>query len=178
MLAINNIPHELGISERNRSFLAYFEKRLGCVPNLLRVMMHSENALSAYYPFHNRKTSLSRREVEAITLSVSQYNRAMYCLSAHTMIAKLNSFSDEEILELRRGTASFDNKLDALVRLATHLTKHKSIVDNKLLETFFAERYTKEHFMDMIQVIGDTFITNITGRVFQVPIDYPLAKEL
>ena len=86
-------------------------------------MMYSDNALLAYYPFHSRKTSLSKRESEAITLVVSQQNNAMYCLSVHTMIAKLNGFSDDEILKLRKGVAPFNSKLDALVKLTGAIAK-------------------------------------------------------
>jgi|GEM_PF-1379546 hypothetical protein len=39
----------------------------------------------------------------------------MYCLSMHTMIAKLKGFSEEEILEIRKGSVSFDSKLNVLV---------------------------------------------------------------
>ncbi|WP_298734154.1 carboxymuconolactone decarboxylase family protein [uncultured Chitinophaga sp.] len=175
---MSSLPREETVNSKNRDFIEYFNKRLGRTPNLLVAMMHSANALSAYYPFHSRKTSLSRKEIEAITLTVSQHNGAMYCLSAHTMIAKLNGFSDEEILELRKGSASFNPKLDAMVKLAGYLATHCGSVNNTLLDNFFAAGFTREDFMDVVQTIGDTFIANMTGRVFQVPIDYPLAKEL
>lgn len=178
MVTINSFPNEAGLNKKNKGYLEYFNKRLGRTPNLLVAMMHSDQALSTYYTFHSRKTSLSKREIEAITLTVSQHNGAMYCLSAHTMIAKLNGFSDENILELRRASASFDGKLEALVKLAVYLARHTNSIDNSLLDNFFAAGYTKEHLIDMLQVIGDTVITNITGKVFQIPIDYPLAEEL
>jgi hypothetical protein len=94
------------------------------------------------------------------------------------MIAKLNGFSDEEILELRKGTASFDSRLNALVKLAAHMAGQAGQVDSAILHDFFGEGYTREQLMDMLQVIGDAFITNITGRVFNVAIDYPIVKEL
>src|SRR5690348_11733591 len=115
MLPINNLPNRTGVNKKNKDFLEYFNKRLGRTPNLLVAMMHSNHALSTYYTFHSRKTSLSKREIEAIALTVSQLNGAMYCVSSHTMIAKLNVFSDEDILELRNASASFDSKLDNLV---------------------------------------------------------------
>ncbi|MGJ1518036.1 carboxymuconolactone decarboxylase family protein [Sphingobacterium siyangense] len=58
---------------------------------------------------------MSKKELEAIALTVSQQNKAMYCLSMHTMIAKLKGFSEEEILEIRKGSVSFDSKLNVLV---------------------------------------------------------------
>ena len=178
MLIINGIPHAIAISEKNRVYLDYFNKKLGHIPNLFAAMMYSDNALSAYYAFHSRKTSLSKRETEAIALTVSEMNKAMYCLSAHTMIAKLNGFSDEDIVELRKGTAPFDSKLNALVKLSGAIARHPDRVNNNLLDNFFAEGYTKEHLIDALQAIGDSIITNITGKVFDVPIDFPPAKQL
>lgn len=178
MLTIDNMFHQIEIGEQNRSYLSYFNKRLGYTPNLFMAMMHSDNALSAYYPFHNRKTSLTKRESEAISLAVSQQNKAMYCLSAHTMIAKLNGFTDEEILEIRKGTALFNNKLNALVKLSKAIAAHPNRLDSDLLDGFFTVGYTQEHLIDTLQVIGDSFITNLIGKALNVPIDYPLAKEL
>lgn len=178
MLTINKMSSLVMTSGGNRSYLEYFNERLGHVPNLFIAMMYSDNALLAYYPFHSRKTSLSKRESEAITLVVSQQNKAMYCLSVHTMIAKLNGFSDDEILKLRKGVAPFNSKLDALVKLTGAIAKTPDHVDDKLLNTFFAEGYTKEQLIDAIQVVGDSFITNLTGKTFDVPIDFPLVKEL
>jgi len=178
MLTIHNIYNQVEIEGKNKNYLEYFNKRLGHTPNLFLAMMLSNNALSAYYTFHSRKTSLSKRDVEAIALVVAQHNRAMYCLSAHTMIAKLNGFSEKEILELRSGAASFDSRLNALVKLIVAIVEQPGTMDNNLLNTFFAAGYTKEHLIDALQVIGDGFITNIAGKVFDVPIDFPIAKEL
>lgn len=60
MLTINKMSSPVKTSEGNRSYLEYFNERLGHVPNLFIAMMYSDNALLAYYPFHSRKTSLSK----------------------------------------------------------------------------------------------------------------------
>ena len=173
-----DIPHLTEVSETNQGYIAYFNKKLGHIPNLFAAMMHSKNALSAYYPFHTRKTSLSVRESEAITLVVSQQNEAKYCLSVHTMIGKLNGFSEEEILELREGTASFDSKLNVLVRLVKNIVEQRGKPDNALLDQFFAEGYTCENLVDALYVVGDNFITNFTAKILDVPLDFPMAEEL
>jgi len=51
-------------------------------------------------------------------------------------------------------------------------------VDTVFVDNFFSEGYTTEHLVDVLNVIGDNFITNFTGKVLDVPIDFPLAKEL
>lgn len=172
------IPHLSEVRELNRNFVKYFNEKLGHTPNLYAAMMHSENALSAYYPFHTRKTSLSIREIEAIALVVSQQNRAMYCLSAHTMIGKLNGYSEEEIMHLRKGSAPFDQRLDILAQLVKNIVEQKGSVDSDKLNNFFDAGFTYENLIDMLFEVGDNFITNFTGKVLDVPIDFPLANKL
>lgn len=172
------LPDLAAVSEKNQRYAAYFMKKLGSVPNLYAAMMHSGHALGAYYAFHTRGSSLSKRESGAITLVVSQYHRAMYCLSAHTMIGKLNGFSGEEIIQLRGGRARFDAQLDALVQLAKGIVEGKGKVPPAMLENFFNKGYTLENLIDLLHVVGDTFITNFMSKVLEVPIDFPPADEI
>ncbi len=77
----NNMYLLNAMSEQNSKYLTYFNRKLGRKPNLFLTVMYSNDALSAYYRFISRKTSLSKKELEAIALTVSQQNKAMYCLS-------------------------------------------------------------------------------------------------
>jgi AhpD family alkylhydroperoxidase len=124
MLTIE-LPENKKAGQKNKELLEYFKERLGRVPNLYASMMHSENALTNYYQFHTTKVSLSKRECEAIMLVVSQENNSLYCLSAHTMIGKLNGFNEDQITQLRRGVAEFDKKLDALVKFIKNVVEEK-----------------------------------------------------
>ncbi|MEN2399362.1 carboxymuconolactone decarboxylase family protein [Flavobacterium sp. MC2016-06] len=170
---LTDIKHQDKISEKNKEYIEYFNKKIGYVPNMFVTMMHSENALTAYYPFHKQESSLSKREQEAIALVVSQDNKAEYCLNNHTMIAKLNDFSYQEILELRNGTAHFDPKLNILVSLIKNIIEHKGSVDNYLLEKFYIEGYNQGNLVDALHVVGDNYITNFIGKVFKTPVDFP-----
>ncbi len=69
-----DLIHFTKVCINNKIYTDYFNKRLGHTPNIYTAMMHSENALNAYYPFHTRKTFLSKREVESISLVVCQQN--------------------------------------------------------------------------------------------------------
>ncbi|MEP1223696.1 carboxymuconolactone decarboxylase family protein, partial [Maribacter dokdonensis] len=103
-----NVPTREEVSEKNQGIFDNLEKALGFVPNLYATYANSDTALENYLNFANAKTSLSAKEKEVVNLAVSQVNKCIYCLSAQTAIGKMNGFTDEQILELRAGKASFD----------------------------------------------------------------------
>ena len=113
-----NVPTREEVSSNNQAIFDQLNKALGFVPNLYATYAHSNTALENYLNFSNAKTSLSAKEKEVVNLAVSQVNECIYCLSAHTAIGKMNGFTDEQILELRAGYSSVNNKLDALAKLA------------------------------------------------------------
>lgn len=168
-MIIDDIQHT-DMGDENRYYLRYFIDKLGYIPNLIASMMHSKNALAGYYPFHERRSSLSKSEIEAIMLGISFANKATYCLSLHTMIAQLAGFTDWQIEEIKKGEVSFDSRLDILVKLAIKIAR-QPVLDPGLLDAFLASGFTKEQLMDMILVIGDSIITNMTDNVFNVPAD-------
>ena len=90
----------------------------------------------------------------------------------------MNGFTDEQILELRAGEASFDNKLDALARLARNITENRGRTDEAVLENYFNAGYSKGHLIDTISLVGDKTISNYVHSTTQVPVDFPLAEPL
>ena len=173
-----NVPKRDEVSSNNQVIFDNLEKALGFVPNLYATYAHSENALENYLTFSNAKTSLSTKEKEVVNLVVSQVNNCLYCLSAHTAIGKMNGFTDEQILDLRTGEASFDNKLDALVRLAKNTTENRGVTDNQVLENFFNAGWTKENLVDTIVLVGEKTISNYLHNTTRVPVDFPVAQSL
>ncbi len=166
------------VSAKNQQVFDQLKKAFGAVPNLYSTLAYSENALEAYINLENSKTSLSKKEVEAVTLVVSEVNSCVYCLSAHTIVAKLNGFTEEQTLEIRSGSASFDKKLDALVKVAKQLSEKRHAGDGTLIAAFFQAGYSKESLIDLIVHIGDRTISNILHAVTKVPNEFPLAKSI
>lgn len=141
-------------------------------------MAYSQNALSTYLALSSAKTSLKAKEKEVVNLVTSQVNDCDYCLAAHTYIGKLNGFSDEQILEIRSGHASFDAKLEALATLTKSFVQTNGRPDAALVDRFFEVGYTNENLVDLIVVIGDKVITNYLHGVTKVPVDFPAAPAL
>ncbi|MEM9647086.1 MAG: carboxymuconolactone decarboxylase family protein [Bacteroidota bacterium] len=173
-----NVPKREEVSSGNQAIFDNLEKMLGFVPNLYATYAYSENALGNYLNFANAKTSLKAKEKEAVNLAVSEVNGCTYCLSAHTAIGKMNGFTDEQILELRAGGASFDNKLDALAKLAKNITENRGATSQSVLDNFFAAGWTKENLIDTIVLVGDKTISNYINNTTEIPVDFPVVQPL
>ncbi|GLU43355.1 carboxymuconolactone decarboxylase family protein [Allomuricauda sp. NBRC 101325] len=173
-----NVPKREEVSAANQAIFDNLKNAVGFVPNLFATYAHSENALGNYLSLSNAKTSLKAKEKEVVNLAVSQVNNCIYCLSAHTAIGKMNGFTDEQILDLRAGKAPFDQKLDALARLAKNITENRGATDEQVLENFFAAGWTKENLIDTIVLVGDKTISNYVHSTTKVPVDFPLAQPL
>ncbi|WP_052823406.1 carboxymuconolactone decarboxylase family protein [Neotamlana sedimentorum] len=142
----NVIVLELKVSPRdevatsNQEIFDNLNKALGFVPNLYATMAYSDHGLRRYLNFQNAKTSFSNKEKEAINLIVSEVNGCVYCLSTHTLIEKMNGFTDTQLLDIKRDTSG-NAKLDALVKLAADITKNKGNADDENVH-FFLTRAT------------------------------------
>lgn len=172
------VPAKATVSSANQDLFDKLTKGLGKVPNLYATMAYSENALGTYLALQNAKSSLKAKEKEVVNLVVSQVNECDYCLAAHTYIGKLNGFTDEQILEIRSGAASFDSKLDALAGLVKSMVERRGKADAALVDNFFAAGYTNENLVDVIVLAGDKTITNYLHGITRVPVDFPAAPAL
>lgn len=173
-----NVPTKNEVSENNQAIFNQLEKGLGFVPNLYASFAHSETALGNFLAFGNSKTSFSAKEKEVINLAVSQVNECVYCLSAHTAIGKMNGFSEEQILDLRRGVAPFNDKLDALAKFARSVAVNRGAATPESIDNFYNAGYTKGNLADAILVIGEITITNYFHKTTEVPVDFPVAQSL
>ncbi|MFY0713536.1 carboxymuconolactone decarboxylase family protein [Seonamhaeicola sp. NFXS20] len=173
-----NIPTREEVSPNNQAIFDNLQNSLGFVPNLYATYAHSETALENYLNFANAKTSLSAKEKEVVNLVVSEVNSCIYCLSAHTAIGKMNGFTDAQILEIRSGNASFDNKLDALAKLAKNATENRGNTNQDILNNFCNAGYSKGNLIDVLVLVGEKTISNYIHNTTQVPVDFPLAKPL
>ena len=172
------VPKRENVSDENQAIFDQLKDKLGFVPNLYATYAHSENALKNYLDFSGSKTSLNNKEKEVVNLAVSQVNKCDYCLAAHTAIGKMNGFTDEQILEIRSNEVTFDNKLDALAKLAKNAVENRGKTDSDVLENFFNTGYTKENLIDTLVLVGDKTISNYIHSTTQIPVDFPEIPEL
>ena len=173
-----SIPTKEQVSPANQSIYDNLNKLVGRVPNLYAAFANSDYALGNYLTLQNSKSSLRAKEREVINLVVSQVNRCLYCLSAHSALAKMQGFSDEQILQIRKADIPFDQKLDVLAKLIKSIVENKGQVDEQLLDNFYAAGYTEGNLADVVIGIGDKMITNYMYALTEIPIDWPAVPEI
>jgi len=172
------VPTMDSVTPQNQEIFKNLNSALGFVPNLYATFAHSKNALGNFLTYANGETSFSKKEKEVIDLAISQVNECRYCQSAHTALAKMNGFTDEQVIELRQGRASFDSKLDALAQISRAIAQTNGKVSEELKENFFKAGYNKENLVDLITAAGAITVTNILHNLTDVAIDFPVAPEL
>ncbi|MBD3906615.1 MULTISPECIES: carboxymuconolactone decarboxylase family protein [Flavobacteriales] len=172
------VPTRGEVSENNQAIFDNLQKGLGFVPNLYAYYAKNETALGDYLALQNRKSTLKAKEREVINLVTSQINGCKYCQSAHTALGKMNGFTEDQIIELRKGSASFDSKLDALVKFTASVVENKGNATQESKDTFFEVGYTEANLIDVIIVVGDKVISNYIHNLTGFSIDFPIATEL
>jgi AhpD family alkylhydroperoxidase len=173
-----NVPTREQVSAANQAHFDALKKALGMVPNLYATLALSEHALGNYLAFQNAKSSITGKAREVVNLVVSQVNQCEYCLAAHTVIGGMVGFTPEQIIEIRRGSAAFDAKLDALAKLVKNIAVERGHANPVRVQAFFDAGWTKENLVDAIVVIGDKTVTNYLHGTTKVPVDFPAAPKL
>lgn len=171
------VPTRDEVTPENQAIFDNLNKALGFVPNLYATIAYSANGLGRYLAYQNAKTSLSNKEKEAVNLIVSQVNNCVYCQSAHTVLGKMNGFTDDEIINIRSGNAT-DSKLNALVQLAEAVTKNRGNANAALIDAFFEQGYTNESLVDLMLQVSEKTAMNYLHTLTQIPVDFPMAPAL
>jgi len=171
------VPTRDQVVPANQAIFDNLQKALGFVPNLYAAIAYSDNGLARFLAYQNAKTSLSNKEKEAVNLVVSQVNGCIYCQSAHLVLGKMNGFTDEQLLDIRK-EKSTDAKLNALVSLAADITRNRGNASPSNVNDFFAQGYTNENLVDLILQVSDKTAMNYLHNLTKIPVDFPLAPAI
>ncbi|WP_437369942.1 carboxymuconolactone decarboxylase family protein [Maribacter litoralis] len=173
-----DVPAREQMSKNNLPVYDAIVDGVGFMPNLFATLGMSDNGLNRYITLQNGSSTLTNKEKEAINLVVSEINDCNYCRAAHTTIGKMNGFTEAEALEIRNGKASFNKKLNALIKLSQDIVQTRGKINEKYLEIFFNEGYDKGQLIDVIIQVGEKTITNYLHNITQIPIDFPEVPQL
>ncbi len=154
-------------------------KAVGMVPNIYQGVGNSPAALEGLLQIGAAldKGQLSKAEIEAVKLAVSEAYGCTYCLAAHTLLGKKAGLSDAETINIRRGAAT-QPKLAALVRFVNIAIQPKGRITDDDLRAVKAAGYNDAQIAEVLLVIAQTVFTNLFNRVHQTPLDFPAAPAL
>jgi len=149
-------------------------KRLGRVPNMLKVMANAPAVLDGYLGLSRplKKATLPAATVERIALTVGAANGCGYCVAAHTYSGKKAAgLSDDEVEAAKRGTSA-DPKEAAAVAFARTLTETRGEADPSAAR---AAGWTDEQVLEIIAVVALQTLTNYVNKVAETENDWPAA---
>lgn len=172
------VPTRGEVSTSNQDIFDNLEKGLGMVPNLYAIMAISDTALGNYLAFQNAKTTFSNKEKQVVNLVVSQVNDCHYCQSAHTLLGTMNGLTEDQTIEIRKGHATFDKKLNALVALAKEITAKKGFASTETIDAFISAGYTKGQVIELVFLVAEKTAMNYVHAITKVEIDFPVAKAI
>lgn len=173
-----SVPTRAEVSANNQGIFDNLQKGLGFIPNLYAYYAKNETALGDYLTLQNRKSTLTAKEREVINLVTSQINGCRYCQSAHTALGKMNGFTDGQIIAIRKGSVSFDSKLDALAKFTASTVENRGRATEESKFAFFTAGYDEANMIDVVMIIGDKIISNYLHNLTGFEIDFPLAQQL
>jgi len=170
--SIDNAP------EKSQDVLARAKSRYGFVPNLVGAMSEAPEVADQYMAIGDalRRTSLSPTELHVVWFTVNTFHGCIYCMAAHTGIAKADQVAQEVIDTARAGGAYADPKLQALKSFAEAMVRDRGWVDADALAAFKAAGYSNQTVLEVILVIAHKTLSNYTNHVVETPVDPPFQK--
>lgn len=173
------VPTHDQVSAETQTIFDQYQHGGAAIPNLYATIGYSGNALASYmqYVRAQAKNTFHAREREAIYLIVSQFNGCEYCLASHTQSAIKAGWTEQDTLAIRAGTHP-DKKWQTIYAIIRSAIDDKGAVPESLQQEFFALGYKEAALIDLFVLINVMSFTNYVFRLTQIPIDFPLAKEI
>ncbi len=168
------------INIESKELLQQVQEKIGKIPNLYATIGYASSALKSMLNTESllaHGSSFSAKECEAINLIVSQVNECAYCLAAHTLTAKMQGYTSEDIIAIRKAEYG-DAKVNSLIRLAQSITANAGKADQEVLSAFFENGYDEKALIELIALVTLRSFTNYVYVNTQIPIDFPKAADL
>jgi len=175
MTRLHTLAHDQADQETAELF-GIIKRSLGKLPNLYATIGSNAPAVLAHVLGTGAtlaKSSLTRREQEAINLAVSEATGCDYCVAAHTMTGKLAGYTVEQTRELRSGSFAEDARTDALVKFALHLVQQRGTLDAAAVDALKAAGFSDRQLVEIPLAVSAILFTNMVNRINDTTLDFP-----
>jgi AhpD family alkylhydroperoxidase len=165
----------------SRDALKQLEAAKGKRLNIFSEMAHSPALLNAYAALEGALAehgTLTEADKQAIRLAVAGAQNCRYCQSAYTLAAKAAGLTEEQTVELRGGTASFDDALDALVRFAREAFDAHGHVAETTWQRAIDAGWRDDQLLEAFANAARTFLTSGFNHLVGTELDLPPAPGL
>ena len=150
------------------------QKKMGVVPNLVRVLGNAPAALEGYLNFSGAlaQGGMNAKLREQIALTVAETNLCSYCLSAHSFIGSRLGLNAGEIESARNASAA-SSKDDAVLKLARSLVLQRGEVSDSDLATARAAGLGDSEIVETIAHVALNIFTNYLNHAARTVVDFP-----
>jgi uncharacterized peroxidase-related enzyme len=150
------------------------QKKLGVVPNMMRLMANSPAVLEGYLALSGAlgSSTLDAKTRERIALATAELNACGYCLSAHTFIGGKLGISPAEVEGARRGTSD-DPRTKAILDLARSILVERGRVRDADLLVARKAGVSDAQIAEIVATVALNVFTNWFNHVADPVIDFP-----
>lgn len=172
---IDNAP------EAGQETLRALEKSIGKVMNIHGEMAHSPVVLETYAAMNaaiTRHGTFDARTREAIALAVGAVDNCGYCQAAHTLSGKAAGLTEEQTVAIRRGTADFDDRLDALVAVVREIAGEVGEVSDATWKRAVEAGWSDVQLTEAFAHVAVNLFTNYFNHYARTDLDVPAAPAV
>ena len=166
--------------EASRDALKALAQKYGKVLNIHGEMAHSPAVLHTYLAIQDvlrEHATVDAATREAIALAVGNEDDCGYCQAAHTAAGSAAGLSDEQMLDIRRGTVE-DPKLDALLRLAREYTANVGTTSDATWQAAVDAGWSDEQLTELSAHVTLNLLTNYFNHHVHTDLDGKAAPAL
>lgn len=156
-----------------KAVLDAVQKKMGRVPNIMKLMANSPAAVKAYLDMSAALAGgvLSAKLREQIAITCAETHTCEYCLAAHYARGKAIGMTDKELDEARMERAE-DPKSDAALSLTRLLLTRKGNITEDAFKPLRAE-LTDAEIAEIIAHVGLNVFSNYFNLFAQTEVDFP-----
>jgi uncharacterized peroxidase-related enzyme len=161
--------------DKSRELYEAINKKLGMIPNMMKVMGNSPAVLNGYLCFSNAlgHSSIGARMAELIALAVSGRNNCLYCTTAHAFIAaKIYGVDPDAIQKAMRGKSD-NKKVQAVLAFVIQLIENGGKVSDDYIDALKKEGFDTGAIIEIIAHTALITLTNFINNVSKVEVDFP-----
>lgn len=150
------------------------QKKLGVVPNLIRVLGNAPAALQGYLGFSAAlaEGSFSPKLREQIALTVAETNHCTYCLSAHSFIGGKLGLTQQDLADARMA-AAVDPHTDAILKLAKSIVLQRGELGDAGLAGARQAGLTDGEIVETVAHVALNIFSNYINHIAGTVIDFP-----
>jgi len=163
--------------KESKVMLEASQQAWGMIPNLHGIMAEAPNVLLGYKLLHDlfQETSFNNDELTVVWLTINVENQCLYCVPAHTAIAKSMQVDEAIIDALRNVTELPTHKLQVLHETTLALLRDKGKPDESVLATFYEAGYKNQQLLEIVLGISQKIMSNYINHLAKTPVDKAFA---